>query len=226
MPVRDFLNQRAVSVVVGGSYVLPNWYDPQGKLRTFACRTTRVSPFRMIVEVPVVGKVGDRLTSYFRDFGKFEGSISDTMERSFLLELEMTRERREKLSDMLTWIEKKQQNPAVLELRKDARFVPPVPHSTLTLADGTIHPCFIIDCSVSGVAVSSAVQPPVGVPLAVGACVGRVVRLLPNGIAVKFVEKQTVRDLDRLVARTVPVAAARIEAGLPEPVVAMSAVMV
>src|SRR5205814_6155830 len=102
------------------------------------------------------------------------------------------------------WIEKKQQNPAVLELRKDARFVPPVPHSTLTLADGAIHPCFIIDCSVSGVAVSAAVQPPVGMPLAVGACVGRVVRLLPNGIAVKFVEQQTVRDLERLVVRVVP----------------------
>ena len=225
MPVQDFLNQRAVSVIVGGSYVLPNWYDPQGKLRTFACRTTRVSPFRMIVEVPVVGKVGDRLTSYFRDFGKFEGAISDTMERSFLLELEMTRARREKLSDMLTWIEKKQQNPAVLELRKDARFVPLVPHSTLTLADGAIHPCFIIDCSVSGVAVSAAVQPPVGMPLAVGACVGRVVRLLPNGIAVKFVERQTVRDLDRLVARTIP-PTAKTEAGLPAPVAAMRTVMV
>ena len=62
MPVQDFLSQRAVNVVVDGSYTLPNWYDPQGKLRTFACRTTRVSPFRMIVEVPVVGKIGDRLT--------------------------------------------------------------------------------------------------------------------------------------------------------------------
>jgi hypothetical protein len=216
VPVQDFLNQRAVSVIVGGSYKLPNWYDPQGKLRTFACRTTRVSPFRMIVEVPVVGKVGDRLTSYFRDFGKLEGSISDTMARSFLLELEMTRERREKLSDMLTWIEKKQQNPAVPDLRKDARFVPPIPHSMLTLADGAIHPCFIIDCSVTGVAVSAAVQPPVGMPLAVGACVGRVVRLLPNGIAVKFVERQTVRDLDRLVARAVP-PAAKTAAGSTEP---------
>ena len=214
--VQDFLNQRAVKVIVGGSYSLPNWYDPGGKLRSFACRTTRVSPFRMIVEVPVVGKVGDRLTSYFREFGKFEGRISDTMERSFLLELEMTPERREKLSDMLTWIEKKQQNPAVLELRKDARFVPPVLHSTLTLADGAIHPCFIIDCSVSGVAVSTAVQPPLGVPLAVGACVGRVVRLLPHGIAVKFVERLTAVDLDRLVARTIR-PAAKTEAGLDRP---------
>ena len=87
------------------------------------------------------------------------------------------------------------------------------------------HPCFIIDCSISGVAVSSAVQPPVGMPLAVGACVGRVVRLLPNGIAVKFVEKQTIRDLDRLVARTVP-AAAKVAVTAAVPVAAMSAVMV
>jgi hypothetical protein len=201
VPVQDFLNQRAVNVTVDGSYTLPNWYDPQGRLRTFACRTTRVSPFRMIVEVPVVGKIGDRLTSYFRDFGKFEGRISDTMERSFLLELEMSRARREKLSDMLVWLEKKQKNPAIKCVREHTRFVPPNQHSTLTLADGSIHPCFIIDVAASGVAVSSPVQPPIGMPLAVGACIGRVVRLLPNGIAIKFVELQNSRALERLSVR-------------------------
>jgi hypothetical protein len=219
--VQDFLNQRAVQVNVAGSYSLPHWYDPGGKLRSFACRTKRVSPFRMIVDVPVVGKVGDRLTSYFRDFGKFEGSISDTMERSFLLELEMTRERRQRLSETLTWIAKKQQDPEVPDLRGDARFVPPNPHSTLTMADGSIHPCFIIDYSVSGVAVSTAVQPPVGMPLAIGACVGRVVRPLPNGFAVKFVEKQTDSDVDRLVARIVA-PAAKTEAGPGGPAAAIS----
>ena len=201
MSVQDFLDQPAVNIVVSGSYTLPNWYDPRGKLRTFACRTTRVSPFRMIVEVPVVGKIGDRLTSYFREFGKFEGSISDTMERSFLLELEMTRARREKLSDMLTWLEKKQKDSAIKDARKHVRIVPADSHSTVTLADGSIHPCFIIDISAAGVAVSAAVQPPVGMPLAVGTCIGRVVRLLPDGFAVKFVEQQNVRDLDRLVVR-------------------------
>jgi hypothetical protein len=53
-------------------------------------------------------------------------------------------------------------------------------------------------------------------PLAVGACVGRVVRLLANGIAVKFVEQQTVRDLERLVVRTIP-ATVKAEAGISEP---------
>ena len=53
--VKEFLNQRAVTISVGGQYTLGNWFDPQGKPRTFACRTSRVSPFRMMVDVPVVG---------------------------------------------------------------------------------------------------------------------------------------------------------------------------
>ena len=40
MSVQDFLDQRAVNIVVSGSYTLPNWYDSRGKLRTFACRTS------------------------------------------------------------------------------------------------------------------------------------------------------------------------------------------
>jgi PilZ domain-containing protein len=199
--VKEFLKQRSVNIVVGGNYTVAHWYDPQGKPRTFACRTTRVSPFRMMVDVPVVGKIGDRVSSYFRDFGKFDGSISDTMAGGFLLELEMTGSMREKFASKLTWLEKKQKDPRVPDVRKDARIVPASPHSTLTLADGSVHGCFVIDMSGSGVAVSAQVQPPIGMPLAVGACIGRVVRLLPDGFAVKFVEPQKRQDLDRLVIR-------------------------
>ena len=56
----------------------------------------------MLVAVPVVGKVGDRVTSYFGDFGKLDGQISDITARGFLLELAMTQPKREKLSSKLT----------------------------------------------------------------------------------------------------------------------------
>jgi hypothetical protein len=200
--VERFLKQRAVTIAVDGTYTLPNWYDCEGKLRTFACRTTRVSPFRMIVDVPVVGKVGDRLSSYFKDFGKFEGSISDTMDGSFLLELEMTREMRGRMADKLVWLEKKHADPSVFDNRQHPRFIPPSSHTTVTLADGSIHRCFIIDLSQSGVAVSAEIEPPpVGTPLAIGGCVGRVVRIFHNGFAVQFIEMQRISDLTRLVSR-------------------------
>jgi hypothetical protein len=202
--VEKFLKQRAVNIAVGGNYTLANWFDPQGKPRTFACRTTRISPFQMIVDVPVVGKIGDPITSYFSDFGKLEGFISDTMNGAFLLDLEMTGSMREKLASKLTWLEKKQKQPGIPDARKEARIIPAKPHSTLTLADGSIHGCFIIDMSISGAAVSAQVQPPIGMPLAVGGCVGRVVRLLPDGFAVKFVEQQRRNDLNRLIIRSAP----------------------
>jgi hypothetical protein len=199
--VERFLKQRAVNIAVEGSYVLPNWYDCEGKVRTFACRTTRVSPFRMIVNVPVVGRIGDRLTSYFPDFGKFEGSISETMHGSFLLELEMTRERRERFSDKLTWLEKKLANPGIADARRELRFIPPNPHTTVTLADGSIYGGLVIDVSPSGVAVSSEVQPPLGTPLAIGGCVGRVIRNFSSGFAVRFIATHRLADVTRLISR-------------------------
>jgi hypothetical protein len=199
--VKEFLAQRAVNIALGGQYTLPKWFDAQGKPRTFACRTTRISPFRMMVAVPVVGKIGDPISSYFGDFGKLDGVISDTASGSFLLDLEMTKTMREKFASKLTWLDKRQKNPAIRDGRKQARIIPATPHATLTFADGGTRSCFIIDMSASGVAVSAEVQPPIGMPLAIGACVGRVVRLLPDGFAVKFVEEQKRNDLERLVMR-------------------------
>lgn len=211
MSTEKFLKQRAVNVSVDGHYTLPNWYNPQGKLRTFECRTNRVSPFRMIVDVPVVGKIGDYLTSYFRDFGKLDGCISDTRPGCFLLELDMTFARREQLANKLVWLEEKQKDPEIIDLRNDARVIPANSRTTFTLANGAVHECFIVDMSVSGVAVSAEAEIEFGTPLAVGACVGRVVRVFPNGFAVKFIERQNQRDLDRLCARPVaaPTAGAR-----------------
>jgi hypothetical protein len=200
MSIARFLKQRAVRIQAVGSYTLPNWYDPEGKLRSFACRTTRVSPFRVLLDVPVVGRVGDRLTSYFREFGKFEGVISDTVHGGFLLELEMTRAERAKLAEKLVWLEKKQKDPTIRDSRKEARHVPTSPHSALMLADGSRVPCFVIDISVSGAAVSSEIKPELGTPLAVGTCVGRVVRHFDDGFAVRFVDQLgSTNELERRV---------------------------
>jgi len=198
--VETFLNERAVNIAVDGSYSLERrWYDADGKLRSFACRTTRVSPFRMMVQVPVVGRVGERLKSYFPAFGDFEGVISHTMRGSFLVDMELTEERRARLADHLAWLEKKISDPNVQDARKDARIVPPAAHSVFILADGSVHTCFLINMSSSGAAISAELQPPVGTPLAIGGCVGRVVRIFETGFAVKFVHQQSLDDLSRLI---------------------------
>jgi hypothetical protein len=157
--VQTFLRQRAVNVTVGGSYSLANWYDQNGKLRNFACRTSRVSPFRMIVDVPVVGRVGDSISSYFSDFGELDGHISDTVPGGFLFELAVTRAMRERLSNQLSWLEKRLSDLAIQDARE------------------------------------------IGTPLAVGGCVGRVIRHRDDGFAVKFTELQNRGELEWRIAR-------------------------
>jgi hypothetical protein len=199
--VDRFLKQRAVNVAADGHYTLSNWYDPEGRLRTLPCRTNRISPFRAMVDAPVVGKIGDKITSYFQEFGKLDGHISATKPGVFLLELTMAYAEREKLANKLIWLEEKLKDPEIPEQRQDPRMILENPHSTVTFANGAVYQCVVIDISVSGVAVTAEIQPEIATPLAVGACVGRVVRTFPNGFAVQFLERQKLQNLDRLVTR-------------------------
>jgi hypothetical protein len=194
-------DQPPAKIALQGHYSLPYWYDPQGKPRSFACRTISVSPFQMKLAVAVGGKIGDRITSCFPELGHMNGSITDAFAGGFVFEPNLTDLERERVANKLIWLEKKRRDPAVRDARRHERFIPANPHSMLTLADGSTRSCFVIDMSVTGVAVSSEVQPPIGTALAVGACVGRVVRLLPEGFAVQFAEIHRRHDLNRLLLR-------------------------
>ena len=70
------------------------------------------------------------------------------------------------------------------------------------MADGSVHTCFVIDVSATGVAVSSELQPPIGMPLAIGSCIGRVVRVFPVGLCGQVRRAQDVDELMRLIVRT------------------------
>jgi hypothetical protein len=156
----------------------------------------------MLVSVPVVGKVGERVTSYFGEFGNLNGWISDTFAGGFLLDLDADKAFREQLARQLDWLERTK-NESIEDVRENARCVPKEPHSTLVFADGTYRSCFIINISASGAAISADVQPPVGTPLSVGACVGRVVRHLADGFAVQFISPQDTEDrIERLIVRS------------------------
>ena len=70
----------------------------------------------------------------------------------------------------------------------------------LTLADGSQLPCFVIDVSQSGVAVSADIWPSLGTPMAVGKLVGRVVRYLDVGFALQFMQIQELDQLELMMA--------------------------
>ncbi len=183
--VNQFMDRRAVDLRTGGRYSCANWYDQHGNRREFACRTSRISPYQMLVQAPVMGPVGDRVITFFGELGKLDGWITDVADTGFLVEIAATRAMRERLAGKLAWLEKKQKN-AVVEARAMRRLIPENPHTNLIFADGSTLTCFVIDISPSGVAVSADAEPEIGTRLAVGRAVGHVVRRFNEGFAVQF----------------------------------------
>ena len=201
MSSTEIFGRHSVDIQLGGRYSLANRRDMQGNRREFACRTSRVSPFQMMVSVPVVGTVGERVVSYFGEFGKLDGWISNQVEGGFLIDLAVAKEKREQLAGKLSWLEKQKRDSTIIDARAQGRIIPENPHSSLIFADGSQVSCFVIDMSVSGAAVSSFIRPEIGTPLAVGSSVGRVIRHFREGFAVKF-ERPVDRDyLERLIIK-------------------------
>lgn len=182
---------------IPGRYSLGSRQDVLGRRRDFACRALNMSPRAMLLAAPVNGPMGERVVCHFDRFGRLEGSIIRVLTRGFVMSIDASEDERAKLALTLAWIED-HKNHDVHEARKHERVVPRDPYSTVTLADGRILTCLVIDMSASGAAVSADVVPPIGTPLAVGKVVGRVIRHFSEGFAVEFLE---VQDLDLLPRR-------------------------
>jgi hypothetical protein len=200
VPANVLIDQSTFDLRLGGRYSLANLRDAQGSRREFACRTSKVSPFKMKVDVPVTGGIGERVISYFGELGKIDGWITESVRGGFMFELAVTRTVREQLASKMSWLDK-QQREAVVDGRAQERIIPLNPHSEIVFADGTTETCLVMDMSTSGVAVSAQARPPIGMPLAVGRAVGRVVRHFREGFAVKFIELQKREQLEGLIIR-------------------------
>jgi hypothetical protein len=196
----DLFQHRSFDLRLGGRYSLASRYDSLGHRREFACRTSRVSPYQMLVAVPVVGPVGERVVSYFGDFGTLDGWITDLSEGGLLLNIELPRKKRERFAAQLTWLKKHQNDAAVIDARAQRRIVPKNPHSTLIFGDGRTLNCLVVDISPSGVAVSADIEPEIGTRLAVGRVVGHVVRKFAEGFAIEFDHLQPFESLESILS--------------------------
>jgi hypothetical protein len=183
---------------ISAQYSFKNWFDSQGKLKKFACRMVGISPHEMVLIVPVIGRTGAGVAVECEEFGELEGTVGRTANQGFTVKIEATEAERARLADKIAWHVKVQKRETV-DKRKHKRIVPNNPLSTLVMADGSCVRCFVIDMSVSGVAVSADIAPPIGTPLAVGKIVGRVVRHTAGGFAVKFIETQGIQSLERMI---------------------------
>jgi hypothetical protein len=196
----DRRDERRVAVSLPGRYSLADADSLRGERRLFACRAVNLSTRAMAVTAPVTAKVGVTVIADIEQLGRLKGTIIREFKLGFVIGIAAGDEEREKLAARIDWVEK-HKNLEIPDGRAHARFIPRRPHTLLVLPDGSMRPCFVVDISVSGAAVSADIVPKIGAVLAVGSVVGRVVRYFPGGFAVKFATLQNRQEVEGLVIR-------------------------
>lgn len=171
-----------VKISVLGRYMLAD-------RREFPCQVLEMSPGDALVIAPVSGVVGEKVIAYIDHIGRIEGTIIESEDGGFRMDVVASPRKRDKMAAQLTWLA----NKDLLNLpedRRHERVVPDNRHSTVVLDDGRRYNCKIIDISLSGAAIELAVRPAMGTPVTLGRMRARVVRHFPDGVAVEFASSQ------------------------------------
>ncbi|MGZ5850930.1 MAG: PilZ domain-containing protein [Methyloceanibacter sp.] len=187
--VPDRRRHRRVPVRVFGRFMREDKQE-------YPCQVINMSPGGMALLSPVTCGDGERVVCYLDNFGRIEGVVARSFEGGFALRILASLYKREKIANMLTWMIN-QEMLGLAEERQHERVVPRNPSSKLILPNGEVHPCRVIDVSLSGASIASTVRPPIDTLVILGRMRGRVVRHHDQGVAIHFADLQDPDSLAR-----------------------------
>jgi hypothetical protein len=126
-----------------------------------------------------------QLVAYIQDVGRVEGTVVGPVPGGIRISFQLSSTRRQRLASRLEW-SGRPSGPA--EQRRHHREMVKDDKSHITLPDGRVYACEVIDISLSGAALRTAVLPSLGTCLNLGKMRGRVVRYHESGIAIEFLK--------------------------------------
>jgi hypothetical protein len=177
-----------VIVNIAAQFSLSDRRNGRGERRVFQCRAVFLSARAVGFASPVNVKVGERVIAQINGLGRIEGTVACLLESGFVMGISAGERGCAKLAEKIAWLEK-HKNHDVADRRVDPRSVPTDLYSRVTLPDGSIETCAVIDVSASGIALSAATVPEVGTVLVIGKIVGHVVRHFDGGFAAQFIDR-------------------------------------
>ena len=136
---------------------------------------------------PHVPSGGQTIVAYLEDIGRIEAISANAVPGGFSVLFSLNATRRERLESRLNWLSgqtsEDETNP-----RRHVRHEPKDAKSHITLPDGRLYACEVIDISLSGAGIKVEVMPSLGTFIMLGKMRGRIVRYIENGIAIEFVK--------------------------------------
>ncbi len=172
-----------VSVNLAGRLMLPSHDE-------YDCTVIDMSPGEVLFTCHAQPRAGERIIAYIDHLGRIEGTVAKVTDDGFVILVNATDRKREKLAAQLTWIANRHEL-GLPEDRQHDRLTPRNGRTELALNDGRHYPCRIIDLSLSGAAIDIEVRPAIGTPVQLGNMRGRVVRHFQEGVAIEFSSVQS-----------------------------------
>lgn len=163
-----------------GRFMLPDMSE-------HPCQVGELTPDGAIFITAAVPDTNAQIVAYLDGIGRVEGLSGEAVPGGFRILFSHSGQRKERFRSRLS--SRSARNlTAGTDLRRYARYAPTDGQSHITLPDGRIYPCEIIDISLSGAAIKVDVMPSLGSYLMLGKMRGRIVRYLDAGIAIEFLK--------------------------------------
>ena len=165
-----------------------------------------VSPFRArsistrsaVITSETPAQRGEPVALRFDGIGIRHGQVERVFKGGFIVAFGSGEEQADSLSGRIDWLKLKARGKA-LERRAFPRVLPRDGAARAIVARDQVEHCLVRDMSQTGAAILCEVLPPVGQLVAIGAVPGHVVRHFEGGFAVRFVEQQSLAQLEAML---------------------------
>jgi PilZ domain len=166
-----------LSNVVFGRFMMPDMTE-------HACQVTDVTYEGANFVSELRPMVGISVVAYLEDIGRVEAITGDQTSQGFEIKFTATGARLDRLKARIDFLNKRQSGGA--DDRRHTRYEPIEKTSQITLPDGRVYQCEVLDISLSGAAIKTDVLPAMGTYLMLGRMKGRVVRYIEQGVGIQF----------------------------------------
>lgn len=186
----DLRRFQRVALRLSGKYMLASRTE-------YPCQTINISPGGALFKGPVKPEIGEPIVVYLDALGRFSGKTVRVVHDGFGMTLDLTKAKRQRLADQLTWFASRDVFVGE-DRRRHERFVPLMQRAVMSLAGGKEHIVKVCDLSVSGVAIEAKIQPELGAPVRIGRTSVTVVRHFDGGFAGEFIVPFQDGEIDEL----------------------------
>lgn len=155
----------------------------------YACQAVDVSAGGLALKAANGAQmsVGEKIIVYLDRLGGLEGEVVRHIDGGFAIKLNVTQNKREKLAAQITWLLNETDIVGASARRHDR--IPVGNRSAmLTIADGVVVPCLILDVSLSGASIALPVKPDIETEVKLGRLRAVVVRHHSEGVGLQFME--------------------------------------